>query len=316
MPPALSDAAVGALRALADWPDLTQTKYEVLERIGHGGMGTVYLARARALDRTVAIKVLSLPEPDTQSAARLASEARILAGLEHPGLVPVHDVGMLEDGRPYYVMKRVQGVRLDVHLHSRRPLEERLRIFTRICETVAFAHAAGVIHRDLKPQNIMVGSYGEVLVVDWGLARARHDSDPDGTGCVGTISTQPGTLLGTAGFMAPELASGQPQASDERTDIYALGVLLGVLSADPDSAAPPRPLAAVARKAAASDPAHRYPTVPALMADIDRFRAGDRVGAYRENPVESAARIVAKHRVAVVLVAAYVVARAILLAVR
>jgi eukaryotic-like serine/threonine-protein kinase len=307
----LSDAAVGALRALADWPDLGDTKYRVLDRIGRGGMGTVYLAHDAALDRRVAIKVLSLPEPHGESAARLAREARILASLEHPGLVPVHDVGLLPDGRPYYVMKFVGGARLDVYLQSPRTEAERLAIFARICETLAFVHAAGVIHRDLKPQNIMVGPFGEVLVLDWGLARVRHDRT-----AAPATGTQPGTVLGTEGYMAPEMAAGRADASDDRTDVYALGGLLEVLAGDPHDPGLPRPLAAVVRRARSADPGDRYPTVTALAADVERYRAGDRVGAYREGPLEWTGRLVAKHRTAVVLVAAYIVARIALLALR
>lgn len=309
----LSDAAVASLRALADWPDSSDTKYDILERIGRGGMGSVYLAHDRALDRRVAIKVVSLPEPigaPGETGERLTREARILAGLEHPGLVPIHDVGVLADGRPYYVMKWIRGTRLDAYLQSPRSEADRLRIFARTCDAVAFAHEAGVIHRDLSPANIMVGAFGEVLVLDWSLARIRRDR-----GGVSSAATQPGTVLGTAGFMAPELAAGHADASDERTDVYALGGVLEVLTRQPDGVAAP-PLAAVIARARATVPDDRYPTVIMLAADVERYRAGDPVSAYREGPLEWASRLVGKHQTAVVLVAAYVVVRVFLLAIR
>src|SRR5688572_20244642 len=132
-------------------------------------MGTVYRARDRELGRDVALKVIRLPEASPDVAARILREARTLAQLEHPGIVPVHDVGRLPDGRAFYAMKLVRGAPLDALPPT--PLVERLRIVERISEAVAFAHAHGVIHRDLKPQNVMVGPFGEVLVMDWGVAK-------------------------------------------------------------------------------------------------------------------------------------------------
>lgn len=310
----LSDAAVASLRALTDWPDTSESKYDILERIGRGGMGSVYLAHDRALDRRVAIKVVSLPEPAAGTGLageRLTREARILAGLEHPGLVPVHDVGVLADGRPYYVMKWIRGTRLDAYLQSPRTGADRLRVFARICDAVAFAHQSGVIHRDLTPANIMVGAFGEVLVLDWGLARIRLDRSG-----ASPATTQPGTVMGTAGFMAPELAAGRSDASDERTDVYALGGLLEVLTQPDPGQSTPRPLAAVIAKARAASPADRYPAVEALASDVERYGAGDPVGAYREGPLEWASRLATRHQTAIVLVAVYIVIRAILLAFR
>ena len=171
----LPDAAVERLRDVADWPAPTSDRYEILEPLARGGMGTVYVARDRHLDRRVALKVLSATATEA-GAARMREEAQILARLEHPGIVPVYDVGLLDDGRVFYVMKLVDGARLDRHVVD-RPLVERLRLFTRICDPVAFAHARGVIHRDLKPENVMVGSFGEVLVMDWGVAQVQEISD-------------------------------------------------------------------------------------------------------------------------------------------
>jgi serine/threonine protein kinase len=168
----ISDAALRHLREMADLPDLTGTPYEILETLGRGGMGTVYLALDRRLDREVALKVAQLPEGGGEEVERLLREARVLARLEHPGIVPVHDAGLLPDGRAFYVMKRVRGLRLDEHARGIL-LPERLRAFERVCEAVAFAHAHGVIHRDLKPENVMVGPFGEVLVLDWGVAKVR-----------------------------------------------------------------------------------------------------------------------------------------------
>jgi serine/threonine protein kinase len=165
----LSDAAVDHLRDVADWPVPVGDRYEIVEPVARGGMGAVYRARDRALDRIVAVKVISPTAVGADAIARMRREARVLARLEHPGIVPVYDVGELDDGRLFYVMKLVQGPRLDDHV-AERPLTERLRIFTRICEPVAFAHAHGVIHRDLKPENVMVGPFGEVLVLDWGAS--------------------------------------------------------------------------------------------------------------------------------------------------
>ena len=146
----LSDRAVEHLRQIADLPDLSGTKYELLSVLGRGGMGTVYTARDRELERLVALKVVTSPMP-AGLADRLVREARVLAHLEHPGIVPVHDVGRLPDGRVFYVMKLVRGELLARQAGAETPLTDKLLICERICEAVAFAHSRGVIHRDLKP---------------------------------------------------------------------------------------------------------------------------------------------------------------------
>ena len=162
----LSDRALERLRRTADLLDVGGTQYRLLERVATGGMGMVYAAEDTKLGRRVALKVLDVPDASGELAKRLVREARVLAQLEHPGIVPVHDVGALADGRVFCTMKFVEGQRLDEHLARTPSLSERLRLFQRICEPVAFAHARGVLHRDLKPANIMIGPFGEVLVLD------------------------------------------------------------------------------------------------------------------------------------------------------
>ena len=166
----LSDDAIGRLRDVAAWPEMPPDRYTVRSLIGRGGMGAVYEAHDRLLDRAVALKVSNAATADSGLDERLRQEARVLASLEHPGIVPVHDAGALADGRWFYVMKLVRGRTLKDHLATLSGEAAALAVFERIAETVAFAHAAGVIHRDLKPSNIMVGSFGEVLVLDWGVA--------------------------------------------------------------------------------------------------------------------------------------------------
>src|SRR5438046_5276776 len=210
----LSDSMMERLRQVIDWPDFTATRYELLEEIGRGGMGTVYLARDKHLDRKVAVKVLNVCEK-AEGAARMAHEARILAQLEHPGIVPVHDVGGLPDGRVYYAMKKVAGCRLDEYARSHPGLPGLLRLFCRITEPVAFAHAHGIVHRDLKPANIMVGTFGEVLVLDWGVAKALDSPRVD----AGTSDGRDGDAPSTAGA-----ASLAPALPGNRT---ARGVVIG-----------------------------------------------------------------------------------------
>ena len=171
----LSDKTVDRLRQNANLPDLFGTRYRLLERVARGGMGVVYAAHDEMLDRRVALKVLDVPAADGDFARRLNREARVLARLEHPGIVPVHDVGTLSDGRIFYTMKFVEGQRLDEHIETVTSLPDRLRLFSRICDAVGFAHARGVLHRDLKPANVMVGAFGEVLVMDWGLAKILRE---------------------------------------------------------------------------------------------------------------------------------------------
>src|SRR5262245_6963592 len=210
----ISDSALNRLHGMIAGPDLTGTRYQLDSLLGRGGMATVYLARDTTLDREVALKVLDWAGDDA-SASRLAQEARILASLEHPGIVPVHDFGVLADGRPFYAMKRVRGERLDRWAQG-RDVHERLAAFLRICDAVAFAHAYGVVHRDLKPANVMVGEFGEVLVLDWGIARVR--GQPEAAGIV----------AGTPDYMAPEQVRGD-RVVDERTDVFALGTMLAEL---------------------------------------------------------------------------------------
>ena len=339
----LSDGAVARLRQALHAgapdddapPDLTGTRYELGERIGRGGMGAVYAARDAALDREVALKVLDLALDDAD-AARLAREARILARLEHPGIVPVHDVGTLADGRVFYTMKRVRGLRLDEHVRAldagdasrgaAGALAERLRLFARICDAVAFAHAHGVVHRDLKPENVMVGAFGEVLVLDWGIAKVLGAGDEPPPAAMPARAgdaerTQPGAILGTPGYMAPEQARGESAAADERSDVYALGGVLrfllagrGPRDAGAEDAAIPRPLRSVCRRALDPMPERRYASVGELAADVARHEAGERVLAHRESLPERLGRFVERYRTPIALVAAYLLMRLLLLA--
>ena len=331
----LSDAAVTRLRALGRWPEFESGRYTVTEEIGRGGMGTVFLAVDEELGREVAIKIPNaLASADLER--RLRSEARVLATLEHPGIVPIHDAGRLADGRLFYVMKRVRGRTLNACLQEVRDRTERLRIFERICEPVAFAHAQGFIHRDLKPENVMVGSFGEVMVMDWGVAKAVGSLQSPSTVPVDSssrqsesavpvpapspIGTGDGTVIGTVGFMAPEQARGDGGAIDERADVYGLGAILFLLLTDriPDADPTgtlrlmkvPRPLVAICDRALAAQPSARYQSVTALADEVSRYRDNRKVDAYRETVVERALRFGRTYRTAILLVLAYMVMRA------
>jgi tRNA A-37 threonylcarbamoyl transferase component Bud32 len=289
----ISEPALDRLSAMFQGPDVTGTRYQLLSILGRGGMGVVYLARDTVLDREVALKIVERPSEDV-------NEARVLARLEHPGIVPVHDFGELPDGRLFYAMKRVKGDRLDRWMASGRDLSERLVVFIRVCETVAFAHAHGVVHRDLKPENVMVGEFGEVLVLDWGAAQLRLADS--GLQIDGKIADR--TIVGTTEYMAPEQARGE--AVDQRADVFALGAMLESIAETPA-------VAAIARKARSADPASRYQDVQALAAEVSRFLAGRAVQAHRERLVDRAARFGRRHRLPILLVLTYLVARILLL---
>ena len=301
----VSDAAIARLRVLDDRPDFAGTRYDVLDEIGRGGMGIVFRGRDRELGRDVAIKVTAWSTEG--DADRLRREARTLAALEHPGIVPVHDVGQLPDGRVFTVMMLVRGERLDAGA-ARLPLHDRLRLFDRVCDTMSFAHARGVIHRDLKPANIMIGPFGQLLVLDWGLA--HPGSDPAST----HSGSDPGNALatvhgGTDGYMAPEQVRGNV---DARSDVYALGAILDGLSADSGSRLL-RPLRSVIDRARASDPGARYQDVASLAADVRRFLDGAAVTAHQETVLDRTRRVARTYRTPIALVLAYLAMRGLLL---
>ena len=260
----LTDTVVDHLRRVASLPDLSGTRYELEDEIGRGGMGVVYRAHDRELDRAVALKVV---EP------ALAGEARLIARLEHPAIVPIYETGALPDGRIFYAMKLVTKTRLDRFAAGAASLAERLRVIRRIGEAVAFAHSRGSVHRDLKPQNVMLGEFGEVYVMDWGVD----------------------AVAGTPAFRAPE------NGLDWRSDIYSLGALLRFVLPDP---APPA-LAAVAAKAMHSDPAARYADVRAFLTDIERFQEGLAVEAWSEPLWRKLERFARRNAVLLGLLAAY-----------
>jgi serine/threonine protein kinase len=334
----LPDGTMDRLCRVADVPDLSGTRYDLIQKLGRGGMASVYLARDRVLGREVALKLMNDAAPDPDAAWRTAQEARIIAGLEHPGIVPIHDMGVLPDGRTFYAMKRVQGTGLDAFASAGRDVATLLGIFQKVCEAVAFAHARGVLHRDLKPQNVMVGSFGEVLVMDWGIAKllkhppVQPTSDGQQTPSLERVSgaTEHGAVMGTPGYMAPEQARGSSAAVDERADVYALGGILEFMLARASPAAGQqdrseaqrgafprsvrRELRAICLKSRASDPNDRYATVEELAADIANFVAGRRVRAYREGILGPIRRAAWNYRTPIVLVAAYLLMRILLLA--
>jgi serine/threonine-protein kinase len=213
-------------------------RYELLEEIGRGGMGAVLRGHDPDLHRDLAVKVL-LPEQQHNADVlrRFTEEAQIGGQLQHPGIVPVYEVGRSPDQQPYFTMKLVRGRTLAALLHERKDPRQDLarfeQIFEQVCQTMAYAHSRGVIHRDLKPSNIMVGAFGEVQVMDWGLAKvlSRADTNPQLSAIrtsrseEGRDKTQPGRAAGTPAYMPPEQAAGHPQL-DQRCDVFSLGAIL------------------------------------------------------------------------------------------
>ena len=244
--------------------------YELLGEVGRGGMGVVYRAREALLDRDVAVKVLQhRAAPGSTAARRFLDEARITGQLQHPGIPAVHQVGALPDGRPFLAMKLIKGRTLDDLLKERpdpsADLGRFVAVFEHVAQAVGYAHSRGVIHRDLKPANVMVGAFGEVQVMDWGLAKVLtgqgvrspgSDLDTIGTEIRSTRGddeeTQAGSVLGTPAFMSPEQAIGAIDQVDARSDVFGLGgILCAILTGRPpytgDTAESTRQLAARAK---------------------------------------------------------------------
>jgi eukaryotic-like serine/threonine-protein kinase len=340
-------------------------RFEVLRPHARGGLGEVFVALDRDLGREVAIKQIRPPfADDDASRARFVREAEVTGGLEHPGIVPVYALGTDALGRPYYAMRFIRGESLEqaisqFHAEGRseqapgeRSLELRklLRRLLDVCNAIEYAHSRGVLHRDLKPSNIIVGTHGETLVVDWGLAKAMGTSDrsrdaaeerplvPSAAG--GATETLPGMALGTPSFMSPEQAAGDQDRIGPASDVYSLGATLysmltgrspferagaaEVLRAVQDGAfspprtvdhSIPRPLEAVCLKAMAREPGDRYATPRALADDLERWMADEAVSARPEPLAERTRRWMRRKRTIVSAAAAAVLVALVGLAV-
>ncbi|MFT3692638.1 MAG: serine/threonine-protein kinase [Kofleriaceae bacterium] len=200
--------------------------YDLGEMIGRGGMGEVLRAHDRRIDREIAIKRMRTA-PNPGAVARFLREARIQARLDHPAIVPVHDIGVDDQGRPFFTMKQITGTTLAKRLEEGYARNRLLRAFVDVCQAIAYAHERGIVHRDLKPANIMLGDYGEVYVLDWGIARVLDGAPEPASAPTGEAidtATRAGDVLGTPGFMAPEQVRGE--AAGPASDVYALGAIL------------------------------------------------------------------------------------------
>jgi hypothetical protein len=288
-------------------PPSGSSRYQRGREIGRGGMGRVVEAVDRQFNRHVAIKELHKDDAGARR-RRFESEALITGHLEHPGIPAVHERGVDEIGVPFYVMRKIRGRTLGVLLDEARTLEERLAllpVIIRAAQTVAYAHDQGVVHRDLKPDNIIVGPHGETVVLDWGIARVRGvpstsqgQDAPGATPLSGGSGTVHGSVVGTPAYMAPEQATGDLDLIDERSDVFALGALLyHVLCgtgpydaptvplileaarvaryrpvAERERKAPPG-LAAICARAMSRAPDQRYENAGAMASALERFEA-------------------------------------------
>jgi serine/threonine protein kinase/tetratricopeptide (TPR) repeat protein len=322
-------------------------RFRLLRPHAQGGLGAVFVALDAELHREVALKqILDGHADDPVSRQRFLLEAEITGGLEHPGIVPVYGLGTYRDGRPYYAMRFVRGDSLKEAIErfhadeslrrdpGRRSLGLRklLRRFLDVCNAIEYAHSRGVLHRDIKPGNVIVGRHGETLVVDWGLAKATGRAEL-GVGeerpltvssASGSSETLLGTALGTPAYMSPEQAHGDLDHLGPASDVYSLGATLYCLLAGKppfDGKAAdvlravtrgefPRPrqlepatdpaLEAICLRAMATRPEDRYPTPRPLADDVERWMADEPVSAYRDPPLRRAGRWARRHRPLVV----------------
>jgi WD40 repeat protein/serine/threonine protein kinase len=335
-------------------------RFRILRPHAEGGLGKVSVARDEELAREVALKeIKELHADHPESRARFMLEAEITGGLEHPGIVPVYGLGQYADGRPYYAMRFIRGDSLkeavdryhDPNAEKANPGERAIELrkllgrFLDVCNAIAYAHSRGVLHRDLKPGNIMLGKYGETLVVDWGLAKAadrKQAASESAEGLLrpvsgdGVAATQMGSTLGTPQYMSPEQAAGRLDLLGPASDVYSLGATLYyVLTGQPPIAGkdigtvlrmvqqgvfrPPRainpaiapPLQAICLKAMALKPKNRYPSPKAMADDIDHWLADEPVTAYRDPLLARASRLARRHKVASAALAALLLAAVI-----
>ena len=215
---------------------LMEQRYEFQERLGQGGMGVVAKVRDRFLDREVAVKTL-LPDlaRDAESVSRFVREARAVGQFQHPNIPPVHELSKLPDGTPYFSMRFVDGETLgkvierlaqgDAETHRRYSFMQRLQVVEQVCDALHYVHSLQFVHRDIKPDNIMLGPFGEVQVMDWGLTRKIASPSPSSSPDSKPALTSAGCFLGTLGYAAPEQIV-NPEEVDQRTDIHALGAVL------------------------------------------------------------------------------------------
>ena len=324
-----------------------QHRFPVLRPHAKGGLGEVFVANDTELNREVALKeIQSRFADDPNSRARFVLEAEITGGLEHPGIVPVYGLGVYDDGRPFYAMRFIKGDSLkeatdkfhqstgspggNKAVFEGREFRQLITRFLDVCNAIEYAHSRGVLHRDLKPDNVMLGNYGETLVVDWGLAKATGHDVAVGNGDEsilmpssgsGSNATQMGSAIGTPAFMSPEQAAGQIDRLDSATDIYSLGATLyylltgqtpisgkdsskwktAIIGGEIESpreriGSIPKPVDAICRKAMRLQPGDRYGTANELALDIEQWLADESVSAYEDSFVERSARFLRRNR--------------------